>query len=48
MPVIGFLSSLSASVTNKRISFGEGLSEGGYTFGRDVTVEARMAEGQND
>jgi putative ABC transport system substrate-binding protein len=49
MPVIGFLSSLSASVTSKRISsFGEGLSETGYTVGRDVTVEARMAEGQND
>jgi putative tryptophan/tyrosine transport system substrate-binding protein len=49
MPLIGFLSSLSASVTSKRISsFGEGLSETGYTVGRDVTVEARMAEGQDD
>jgi putative ABC transport system substrate-binding protein len=49
MPVIGFLSSLSASVTNKRISsFGQGLSETGYTVGRDVTVDARVAEGQND
>jgi ABC-type uncharacterized transport system substrate-binding protein len=49
MPVIGFLSSLSASVTSKRIaSFGHGLSETGYTAGRDVTVEARMAEGQYD
>jgi putative tryptophan/tyrosine transport system substrate-binding protein len=49
MPVIGFLSSLSASVTSKRIaSFGHGLSETGYVAGRDVTVEARMAEGQYD
>jgi ABC-type uncharacterized transport system substrate-binding protein len=49
MPVIGFLSSLSASVTSKRIaSFGDGLSETGYIAGRDVTVEARMAEGQYD
>jgi putative ABC transport system substrate-binding protein len=49
MPVIGFLSSLSASVTSKRISsFGQGLSETGYTVGRDVTVGARMAEGQDD
>ena len=49
MPVIGFLSSLSVLVTNKRISsFGQGLSETGYTVGRDVTVEARMAEGQYD
>src|SRR5436190_2129327 len=49
MPVIGFLSSVSASVTSKRISsFGQGLSDTGYTVGRDVTVEARMAEGQDD
>jgi putative ABC transport system substrate-binding protein len=49
LPVIGFLSSVSASVTSKRISsFGEGLSDTGYTVGRDVTVEARMAEGQDD
>jgi hypothetical protein len=49
MPLIGFLSSLSASVTSKRISsFGEELSETGYTVGRDVTVEARLAEGQDD
>jgi putative tryptophan/tyrosine transport system substrate-binding protein len=49
MPVIGFLSSLSASITSKRIaSFGQGLSETSYVAGRDVTVEARMAEGQYD
>jgi hypothetical protein len=49
MPTIGFLSSLSAPVTSKRIaSFGHGLSETGYAVGRDVTVEARMAEGQYD
>jgi putative ABC transport system substrate-binding protein len=47
MPVIGFLSSLSAPVTSKRIaSFGQGLSETGYTVGQDLTVETRMAEGQ--
>jgi putative ABC transport system substrate-binding protein len=49
MPVVGFLSSLSVLVTSKRISsFGQGLTEIGYTVGRDVTVEARMAEGQYD
>src|SRR5262249_40981648 len=49
MSVIGFLSSLSAPVPSKRIaSFGHGLSETGYVAGRDVTVEARMAEGQYD
>jgi hypothetical protein len=49
IPVIGFLSSLSAPVTTKRISsFGEGLSELGYTVGRDATVEVRMAKGRDD
>jgi len=49
MPVIGFLSSLSVLITSKRVSsFGQGLSETGYIVGRDVTVEARMAEGQYD
>src|SRR5262245_43584717 len=49
MPVIGFLSSVSAPVASKRIaSCGHGLSETGYAVGRDVTVEARMAEGQYD
>jgi putative ABC transport system substrate-binding protein len=49
VPAIGFLSSLSALVTTNRISlFGQGLSEIGYTVGRDATVEARMAEGQYD
>jgi putative tryptophan/tyrosine transport system substrate-binding protein len=49
MPVIGFLSSLSAPVTSKRIPlFGQGLSETGYVVGRDVTVEQRLADGQYD
>jgi putative tryptophan/tyrosine transport system substrate-binding protein len=49
MPVIGFLSGLSAPVTSKRIaSFGQGLSETGYAVGRDVTVGPRMAEGYYD
>jgi len=49
MPVIGFLSSLSASVTGKRvISFGQGLTEVGYVVGRNVMVEQRLADGQYD
>ena len=49
MPVVGFLSSLSASVTGKRvISFGQGLTETGYVVGRDVMVEQRLADGQYD
>ena len=49
MPVVGFLSSLSASVTGKRVvSFGQGLTETGYVVGRDVMVEQRLADGQYD
>jgi len=49
MPVVGFLSSLSASVTGKRVvSFGQGLTETGYIVGRDVMVEQRLADGKYD
>ena len=47
LPKVGFLSSLSAPVTNKRIdSFSRGLNESGYVVGRDVAVELRLAEGR--
>src|SRR5215472_12035886 len=47
MPVVGFLSSVSAPHTAKRIaSFAQGLSENSYAVGRDVTIEQRLAEGQ--
>jgi putative ABC transport system substrate-binding protein len=49
MPVIGFLSSLSAQGTQERISsFGQGLSEIGFVVGKDVTIDVRMAEGKYD
>jgi putative tryptophan/tyrosine transport system substrate-binding protein len=49
IPVVGFLSSLSASVTGKRVvSLGQGLTETGYVVGRDVMVEQRLADGQYD
>jgi putative ABC transport system substrate-binding protein len=49
MPVIGFLSSLSAPGTSDRISsFGQGLSEIGFVVGKDVTIDVRMAEGKYD
>jgi putative tryptophan/tyrosine transport system substrate-binding protein len=49
LPVVGFLSSLSASVTRKRVvSFGQGLTETGYVVGRDVMIEQRLADGQYD
>jgi ABC-type uncharacterized transport system substrate-binding protein len=49
MPVIGFLSSLSAPVTNRRIaSFTQGLTEIGFVVGKDVMLEVRTAEGEYD
>src|SRR5262249_5015172 len=49
MPVIGFLSSLSAPGTNNRISsFRQGLSEIGFVVGKDVMIDVRMAEGKYD
>jgi putative ABC transport system substrate-binding protein len=49
MPVIGFLSSLSASGTGTRInSFSQGLSEVGFVVDKNVVIDVRMAEGKYD
>jgi len=49
MPVVGFLSSLTAQVTTKRIaSFSEGLREAGQIVERDVAIVQRLADGQYD
>src|SRR5262245_36108010 len=49
MPVVGYLSSGSASSDNARMSgFRQGLSEAGYIEGRNVIVEYRWAENQLD
>jgi putative ABC transport system substrate-binding protein len=49
MPVIGFLSSASPELWTDRLrGFRQGLSESGYVEGRNVTIEFRWAEGQND
>lgn len=49
MPVVGFLSSLTAQVTNKRIaSFTGGLRETGQIVDRDVAIIQRLADGQYD
>jgi putative ABC transport system substrate-binding protein len=49
MPVIGFLNSTSLEATADRLlRFRQGLSETGFIEGRNVAIEFRWAEDQND
>src|SRR5262245_34694891 len=48
MPVVGFLGTEGADVAAERVrAFLKGLSDSGYTEGRNVAIEYRWAEGQN-
>jgi len=49
MPVVGFINSASAqNYTRQLEAFLKGLRESGFVDGRNVAVEYRWAEGQND
>ena len=49
MPVVGFLGSASADLyANALRAFRQGLNETGYVEGRNVTIEYRWADSQND
>src|SRR3974390_876610 len=49
VPTVGYLGSASSELSAKAVrAFRDGLSEVGYVEGRNVTIEYRWADGQNN
>src|SRR6516225_6446262 len=49
MPVIGFLHLISPETNRENLAtFRRGLADAGYIDGKNVTIEYRWAQGQND
>jgi ABC-type uncharacterized transport system substrate-binding protein len=48
MPVVGLLGGDSSGLADRLGAFRTGLSETGYVEGRNVAIEYRLSEGQND
>ena len=49
MPIVGFINAASAQNYSQQLAaFLKGLGETGYTAGRNVAIEYRWADGQND
>jgi len=48
LPVIGFLQASSASASMSLVPFLQGLKEGGFVEGQNVSIEYRWADGQYD
>ena len=49
LPVVGYVSVLTAAIaTEREVAFRQGLSEAGYSEGRNVTVEYHILDGKFD
>jgi putative ABC transport system substrate-binding protein len=48
MPVVGYLGGVASGLADRLRAFQAGLGEGGYVEGRNVAIEYRLSEGQND
>ena len=49
LPIVGFINAASAENYSRQLAaFLKGLGEAGYATGRNVAIEYRWADGQND